>query len=135
MGVEENRMVIERFRAENGVLSGDWAGTPLLLLHTVGARSGTPYVNPVMFLERDGRIYVFASAGGRPRNPGWLYNLRAHPAVTVELGPDTFTAVAKEVTGAEREAVYSEQEQQFPAYREFREHAGRTIPVIALDRA
>ncbi|HET7038068.1 MAG TPA: nitroreductase family deazaflavin-dependent oxidoreductase [Thermomicrobiaceae bacterium] len=128
-----NQGVIEEFRANQGQVGGNWAGRPLLLLTTTGAKSGQPRTQPLMYQRQGDRLFVFASKGGAPSNPDWYYNLLAHPAVTVELGDQTFQANAKPVTGAERNRVYDEWAKRFPQFGEYQEKTNRTIPVIELD--
>ena len=83
-----NNAVIEEFRANNGRVSGHFENMNLLLLHTTGAKSGQPRLNPVAFL-REGDVYViFASKAGAPSNPAWYYNLVANPDVEVEVGTE-----------------------------------------------
>src|SRR3954447_3995715 len=89
-----NAQIIEEFRTNGGHVGGPFENIPLLLLHNTGARSGAHRINPVAYLEQDGRYYVFASNGGRPDHPGWYFNVRAHPDVTVEVGTRTFSATA-----------------------------------------
>ncbi|MEV6814530.1 nitroreductase/quinone reductase family protein, partial [Micromonospora sp. NPDC051296] len=71
-----NDKIIVEFRANGGQVGGQFAGAPLLLLHTVGAKSGQPRVNPVMYQKVDDGYAVFASKGGAPTNPDWYHNLR-----------------------------------------------------------
>ncbi len=70
-----NSAVIEEFRANGGQLGGNFAGAPMLLLHTTGAKSGAERVNPMMYLELDGHVYVFASKAGADTSPDWYHNL------------------------------------------------------------
>ena len=84
-----NTKIIEEFRANGGAVGGQFAGAPLLLLHTVGARSGQRRVNPVMYQKVDGGYAVFASKAGAPVNPDWYHNLLAQPQVTAEIGTET----------------------------------------------
>src|SRR3954451_10406873 len=103
-----NSQIIEEFRANGGHVSGPFENIPLLLLHNTGARSGVPRIKTVAYLEQDGRYYVFASNGGRAANPGWYFNVRAHPYVTVEVGTRAFSATATVLDGDERDRVYAE---------------------------
>ena len=89
-----NTKIIEEFRANGGKLGGGFEGAPMLLLTTVGAKSGKTRVNPMMYLDEGGRRYVFASKAGAPTNPDWYYNLLANPDVTIEVGTDTLDVVA-----------------------------------------
>jgi deazaflavin-dependent oxidoreductase (nitroreductase family) len=128
-----NQAIIEEFRANAGVVGGGFAGAPVVLLTTTGAKSGQTRVNPLVCLPSDGdTIYVFASKAGAPSNPDWYYNLVAHPAVTVEFGTRTYAATASEVTGAERDRLYAEQARLNPGFAEYAEKTTRIIPVIEL---
>lgn len=128
-----NERVIRQFRA-----GGDIEGMHrdrLLLLGTVGARTGLPHTTPMMF-HRDGdRVLVIASNMGAPAHPGWYHNLLAHPRVHVEVGEDAYDAVAEPVTGAERERLWQILTAAYPFFAEHAAQAGRTIPVVALARA
>ena len=130
-----NAKVIEDFRAGGGTLGGSFEGTPMLLLHTTGARSGAERVNPVTFLEDDGHLYVFASKAGADTNPDWYHNLLAHPDVTVELGGDTFRATAAPLEGAVRDRLFAIQRARFPAFAEYEAKTRRVIPVVELRRS
>ena len=128
-----NAQVIEEFRANAGRVGGMFEGLPILLLHHTGAKSGTQRINPLAYLADDGRYVVIASKGGAPTNPGWYHNLKAHPQVKIEVGTETFDAVAREVTGDERERLFRAQADRFPQFDDYvQQAAGRTIPVIAL---
>jgi deazaflavin-dependent oxidoreductase (nitroreductase family) len=81
-----NEQTIAAFRANRGQVGGPFAGAPLLLLHTVGARSGQPRVNPAMYLADGERYLVFASAAGADSSPAWYWNLLAHPDARIEVG-------------------------------------------------
>ncbi|WP_171162172.1 nitroreductase/quinone reductase family protein [Streptomyces sp. I05A-00742] len=132
-----NLRVIEEFRANAGVVGGEFAGTPLLLLTTRGARSGELRTTPLVHLrDDDGRPHVFALNGGAPVAPAWFHNLRAHPdELRVELGGDTFRARAEEVTDpAEYEELWRRQIAAEPKFAGFRERAGRRVPVVRLER-
>lgn len=134
-----NAHIIEEFRTNGGKVGGQFDGAPLLLLHTVGAKSGQPRVNPMMYLPDGDRYVVFASYAGNPKNPAWYHNLRANPDVTVELpgpggGVETFPARAVNVEGAERDALYARQAELYPGFAEYQDKTDRTIPVVALVR-
>jgi deazaflavin-dependent oxidoreductase (nitroreductase family) len=75
---DRNAGTIEEFRSNHGRVGRGFQDTPLLLLHTVGARSGQPRVNP-MYLRDGDRCVVFATKGGGATNPDWYHNVRAHP--------------------------------------------------------
>ncbi|HUY08930.1 MAG TPA: nitroreductase family deazaflavin-dependent oxidoreductase [Candidatus Dormibacteraeota bacterium] len=127
-----NSQVIKEFRANKGKVGGNFEGAPVLLLHTTGAKSGEPRVNPVMYLDLDGRRFVFASKGGAPTNPGWYHNLVANPSVMAELGTETLSAQAVPVEGAEHDRIYAAQATRFPGFGEYQEKTERVIPVVEL---
>lgn len=132
--VDWNKVVIEEFRAKGGKVGGQFEGFPLLLLHTTGARSRHERVNPVAYLELDGRLFVFASKGGAHTHPDWFHNLRRHPKVTVELGEETFAAEAVALGRAERDRVYAIQSERYPGFAEYQSKTSRVIPVVELTR-
>jgi deazaflavin-dependent oxidoreductase (nitroreductase family) len=127
-----NAAVIEEFRANGGRAGGMFEGKPLLLLHNVGAKSGTEFVTPLVYLADGDNWVIFASKGGAPNNPGWYHNLKAQPEVSIEIGGDTVDVTAEEATGEERERLYSTQEEQQPQFAEYAQNTDRKIPVIVL---
>ena len=129
-----NAGVIEEFRANGGTAGGIFEGMPLLLLHNVGAKSGTDFVTPLVYLDDGGNWVIFASKGGAPSNPGWYHNLKANPAVSIEVGSETVDVTAEEATGAERDRLYATQEEQQPQFVEYAQKTDRKIPVIVLKR-
>lgn len=129
-----NQRTIAEFRANHGRVGGGFAGAPILLLHTVGARSGQPRINPMMYLADGDRLLVFASKAGSDRNPDWYWNLRAHPDATVEVGDNTIPVRAVELTGAERDEKYAIQAERYPGFAGYQRNTTRVIPVVALIR-
>ena len=129
-----NNSVIEEFRSNQGETTGMFAGKPLLLLSTTGAKSGQTRVNPLMFLQDGDRWLVFASKAGAPTNPDWYHNVRANADVTVEIGAESFEATATEVTGEERDELFARQVEAYPNFGEYQEKTTRKIPVVALNR-
>jgi deazaflavin-dependent oxidoreductase (nitroreductase family) len=127
-----NAQVIDEFRAKGGSAGGMFEGTPLLLLHNVGAKSGREYVTPLVYLGAEGRTFIFGSKGGAPVDPGWYHNLKAEPNVSIEIGTDTVDVVAEELTGEQRDRIYAIQEEQQPQFGEYARKTDRTIPVIEL---
>jgi deazaflavin-dependent oxidoreductase (nitroreductase family) len=129
-----NQRIINEFRA-NGGRPPSWSGSsPLLLLHHRGARSGVQRVNPVAYLEDDGRYVVFASKAGAPTNPGWYHNLMAHPDTTIEVGSETLEVTAREASGEERERLFAAQAERSPQFMEYQQKTDRVIPVVVLAR-
>jgi deazaflavin-dependent oxidoreductase (nitroreductase family) len=104
----------------------------LLLLTTTGRRSGQRRTTPMMY-HRDGdRLLVIASNIGAPHHPDWYLNLVADPQVTVEVGSETYDAVATPLSGAERTRVWSLLKQTYPFFAEHEAATAREIPVVAL---
>ena len=129
-----NHQMIETFRANGGKVGGMWEGRPLLLLTTTGAKSGQRRTSPVMYKNSGDRLFVFASKGGAPTNPDWYHNLLTHPEVTVEVGDQTYDAIAIPVTGEERDRIYTQWSEMYPQFGEYQKNTSRKIPVIALER-
>ena len=127
-----NAHTIAEFRSNHGKVGGYFKGAPLLLLHTIGARTGKPRINPVMYLQDGKRYLVFASKGGADTNPDWYYNLKAHPDIQIEVGDETIDVHADEVLGAERNNLFKRQATLYPAFAGYQRQTKRTIPVIAL---
>ena len=133
-----NANIIEEFRGNEGRVGGMFEGAPLLLLHTVGRRSGTERINPLMYLPDGDRWVVFASKGGHAYHPHWLHNLETNPKVTIEVGTETIPVIATILReGPERDELYARQVAVRPQFGEYElKTAGqRTIPVIVLERA
>ena len=129
-----NERTIAAFRASHGRVGDTFDGAPLLLLHTVGARSGQPRINPVTYLADGSRYLVFASKAGSDRNPDWYWNLQATPDTAIEVGDETIAVHATELAGAERDEKYRIQSERFPGFAGYQQQTSRTIPVIALTR-
>jgi deazaflavin-dependent oxidoreductase (nitroreductase family) len=127
-----NAQTIAEFRANGGKVGGPFAGAPLLLLHSVGVRTGAEHINPVMYLPDNGRYIVFASKGGAPTNPAWYHNLKAHPDLTIEVGSDRVAVTASEVEGAEHDELYGRQAAAYPQFADYQSKTTRVIPVMAL---
>jgi len=127
-----NTKIIEEFRANEGRVGGPFEGAPILLLHTTGAKTALERVNPMMYLDLDGRRFVFASKAGADTNPDWYHNLVARPEVSVESGTSTYIATAKPISGAERDRIYAEQARRYHGFAEYQEKTERIIPVVEL---
>jgi deazaflavin-dependent oxidoreductase (nitroreductase family) len=132
-GNDFNRRVIEEFRANDGRVGGELAGATVILVHHVGARTGTVRVVPLIgTLLGDGRYAIVASNAGSPSHPAWYHNLRAHPVVTVEVGARTFVAQADELGPSARAHLWSQLAAASPALGEFQARTARQIPVLTL---
>lgn len=127
-----NQAIIEEFRANSGKVGGFFDGADLILLTTVGARTGKEHTTPVLYLRDDDRIVIAASYAGAPSNPAWYHNLIADPGVTVELGTETFQATAAEAEGAERDRLFDRMRADTPRFSDYEAKTSRVIPVITL---
>jgi deazaflavin-dependent oxidoreductase (nitroreductase family) len=129
-----NNNVIAEFRANGGKVGGPFAGSPMLLLTTTGAKSGQPRTTPLVHTMDGDHIVILASKGGAPTNPDWYHNLVAHPTVTVEMGAEKFQARAHVVEGEERQRLYDQQAALMPGFAEYQKKTTRQIPVVVLER-
>lgn len=130
-----NARVIEEFRANEGRVGGPFEGAPLLLLHTVGRKSGMERINPMMYQALDDGWAVFASKGGAVTDPDWFHNLVTDPDVTIEVGTETRRARARVAEGQERDDIWSTQKERYAAFADYEAKTSREIPVIVLEPA
>jgi deazaflavin-dependent oxidoreductase (nitroreductase family) len=129
-----NQQIIEEFRANEGVVGGQFEGSLLLLLTTTGARTGESWTMPLAGMVDGDSWVVFAANGGRPTRPGWYHNLRADPKVTVEVGTETFAAVATFAEGEDRDRLWTKRIELAPFMADFQATAPGPIPVVVLTR-
>ena len=129
-----NQAVIDEFRNDGGKVTGLFAGAPLVLITTTGAKSGRRRTTPIVYTTDGDRIVVIASKGGAPTSPDWYHNLVAHPEVTVELPSETFEARARTAEGPERERLWRLQAALMPNFDEYQKATTRQIPVVVLER-
>ncbi len=127
-----NTKIIEEFRANGGKVGGNFAGRPLLLLHTTGAKSKQERVNPVAYTQDGDRLVVIASKGGAPTNPDWYHNIVSNPHIIVEVGTEKFEVDAEVTKEPERTRLYDKMVEVMPGFAEYRRKTTRQIPVIAL---
>jgi deazaflavin-dependent oxidoreductase (nitroreductase family) len=127
--------LIEDLRAHGGeVTSGPFAGRPVLLLTTTGARTGLPRLAPLVYSRDAERLVIVASKGGAPTHPAWYANLITNPIVTVEAGGEVFQARALVADGEERERLWQAHVAQHPGFAGYAQQTSRLIPVISLER-
>ena len=135
MSTEFTQSVIAEFRANYGRVGGDLAGTAIVLIHHIGAKTRTEHVTPLAYSSQaDGRLVIAASNGGSSTHPAWYHNLKAHPTIDVELGTATFTALAEEVTGAAHAELWPKLVAASPTLGEFQANTPRRIPLFTLTR-
>jgi deazaflavin-dependent oxidoreductase (nitroreductase family) len=130
-----NAGIIEEFRTNDGKLSGQFATSNLLLLSTVGAKSGQQRVNPLAYLRIDGKLLIVGSFRGADFHPAWVHNLRANPRAHIELGSESFDVTAREIPPAEREEVIAKVVAAAPVFGQYQAKTERVIPLFELQRA
>ncbi|MET7403627.1 nitroreductase family deazaflavin-dependent oxidoreductase [Dactylosporangium sp. NPDC005572] len=122
----------ELFERTNGAEGNTLRGRPIILLTSLGAKSGKLRKTPLMRIEHDGEYAVVASRGGAPTHPVWYHNLVNHPLVELQDGPVRRDYTAREVTGAERETWWKRATATWPDYDDYTTKTDRTIPVFVL---
>ena len=130
-----NHQIMEEFHANEGKVGGPFEGVPLLLLTTIGARSGQRRTMPIGYMLDGDRFIIFATNGGLPTNPNWYYNLVAHLEAIVEVGNESFDVTAVVITGEERDQLYTRQVERAPVFAIYQAKTTRVIPVVALQRS
>lgn len=131
---EYTRALVNEYRENGGKVSGTFADVPLLLLITIGAKSGKPRISPLIYTTHGDHLAIIASKGGAPTHPDWYHNLIATPVATVELGTKTFQVRAKVANPADRDRLYAKMVEQWPDFAEYEKRTTRKIPVIVLER-
>lgn len=130
-----NQAIIDEFRANSGKVGGQFSAIPILLLTTIGAKSGESRISPLAYLADGDTFVVTAANGGRPKSGGWYYNLLSDPRVTIEVGDEQFAAHATVVESEERERLYARIVEAMPLFADFQAKTARQIPIIVLSRA
>ena len=129
-----NKEIIEEFRANDGKVGGYFESMSLLLLHTTGAKSGQPRLNPVAYTNDGDKLVIIASKSGAPTNPDWYYNVVANPEVGVEVGTEQFQARAAVMPEPERTELFGMMASKYPGFADYEKNTTRVIPVITLTR-
>jgi deazaflavin-dependent oxidoreductase (nitroreductase family) len=131
---DRDQGVIEEFRSRGGRVGGNFEGAPILLMHTVGAKTGEERVTPVMYLADGERWVVFASKAGAPNSPSWYHNLVAKPDMAIEVGTETIDVRATIASPEERDPLYARQAAAYPQFGEYEKRTSRKIPVVIFTR-
>jgi deazaflavin-dependent oxidoreductase (nitroreductase family) len=122
------------YRATGGRIGGNLPRLPpLLLLDHVGAKSGKLRTTPLVYMKDGENLLIVASKGGHPRDPGWMYNLRAHPDTEVQIGRKRLKVHAREATPEEREQLWPRATEYNPHWGRYRERTTREIPLVLLE--
>lgn len=124
---------VELYESSGGTKGTTMRGLPVIVITSMGARSGKVRKTPVMRVEHDGKYAAVASQGGAPRHPVWYFNLVAHPDVEVQDGPVKQDMTARELTGAEKAVWWERAVAAFPNYADYQRKTDREIPVFLLE--
>ncbi|MDT5075628.1 MAG: hypothetical protein QOJ80_265 [Mycobacterium sp.] len=122
----------EAYMESGGEKGTELKGRPVILLTTIGAKSGKIRKTPLMRVEHDGEYAVVASLGGAPKNPVWYYNIVANPRVELQDGADTKDYDSREVFGDEKAVWWERAVATWPDYAEYQTKTDRQIPVFVL---
>lgn len=124
---------VEQIEKSGGTEGNELNGMAVVILTTIGAKSGKVRKTPLMRVEHDGKYAVVASLGGAPKNPVWYYNVKANPNVTLRDATQVFDMVAREVTGDEKAIWWERAVEAFPDYANYQKKTDREIPVFVLE--
>ncbi len=128
-----SRKQTELYVATDGAKGGSLSGKPIIVLTSVGARTGKLRKVALMRVEHEGRYAAVASLGGAARNPVWFHNLKANPHVELQDGPTTRDYLAREVDGTEKATWWERAVAVWPDYRRYQTRTARQIPVFVLE--
>jgi deazaflavin-dependent oxidoreductase (nitroreductase family) len=120
------------YRATGGRLLGRMGRSPILLLNTIGRKSGKKRATPLLYVVEDEDFVIIASKGGTPSHPAWYLNLKANPDATVEVGNRKVWVRAEEVDGEEKERLWKKMAQMYPTYDDYQKKTKREIPLLVL---
>ena len=123
------------YRLSGGRVGRAMGGMEVLLLTTVGRKSGQPRTWPLTYVRDGDNVVIIASAGGLPQHPAWYLNLRDNPRVTVHFGQERREMIATTATGAERDRLWTWISRDFPQYASYQRKTTRQIPVVVLSPA
>ncbi|WP_210439472.1 nitroreductase family deazaflavin-dependent oxidoreductase [Nocardioides xinjiangensis] len=131
------RNQVAEYEATNGEKAGTLrdTGYPIVVITSVGSRSGNLRKNPVMRVERDGAYLAVASKGGAPEDPAWADNFRQHPEVELQDKAEKHLYRARELSGEERADWWEHAVATWPTYASYQEKTDREIPLFLLERA
>jgi deazaflavin-dependent oxidoreductase (nitroreductase family) len=127
---------IKRYEETDGAEGFDWGdhGAHILVLSTIGRKSGEERKNALIFREVDGGYAIVSSYGGAPKNPDWHFNLEADPNVKVQIKGDKFAAKARVASDEERAKIWPQMVEVWPDYNEYTKKTDRIIPIVILER-
>ncbi|MFD3620045.1 nitroreductase family deazaflavin-dependent oxidoreductase [Streptomyces sp. NPDC058676] len=127
------RKQVEEYESSGGTKGTTMMGMPVILLTTVGAKSGKIRKTPLMRVEHEGRYAAVASLGGAPKHPVWYHNVKSDPRVELQDGPVKQDMTAREITGAEKAEWWERAVAAYPPYADYQKKTEREIPVFVLE--
>lgn len=125
---------VQKIEGSGGTEGNELRGLPVIVLTSVGAKSGRLRKNPLMRVEHEGAYAAVASMGGAPKNPVWYHNVKADPHVEVRDATQVWDMTAREVDGEEYDAWWERAVAAFPDYADYQDKTSRKIPVFVLER-
>ncbi len=121
------------YRLTDGRVAGQFFGAPVLLLHTIGRKTGRLRITPLCYVRDGERLVLIGSNGGAARDPAWLHNLRARPRALIQLGADRIEVRARDAEPDERERLWQRAVAMYPGYAEYQRRTDRRIPLVVLE--
>jgi F420H(2)-dependent quinone reductase len=128
------RKQAEAYEASDGAKANTMQSRPVVVVTSRGAKTGKLRKTPLMRVEHNGEYAAVGSLGGSPRNPVWVYNLRANPVVELQDGAEKHDYTARELSGPERDQWWARAVEAFPTYAGYQKKTARLIPVFLLTR-
>jgi deazaflavin-dependent oxidoreductase (nitroreductase family) len=128
------RNQVALYEGSGGTEGLELQGKPVVILTSLGAKSGKVRKNPLMRVEHEGTYAVVASQGGLPKHPTWYFNLVAHPQAELQDGPQRWDVTAREITGDEKALWWTRATDVWPAFDEYQKKTDRQIPIFLLER-
>jgi F420H(2)-dependent quinone reductase len=126
---------VEKYESSGGTEGNTMMGKPVVILTSLGNKTGKIRKTPLMRVEHDGRYAIVASLGGAPKHPVWYYNVKANPRVELQDGPTKRDMIAREVTGDEKATWWERAVAAWPDYANYQKKTTRQIPVFVLEPA
>ena len=130
---QRSRGQVDFYEGSGGTEGTTLRGMPVVILTSLGAKSGKLRKNPLMRVEHEGKYAVVASMGGAPKHPVWYYNLVKNPLVELQDGPVKQDMIARELSGDEKSLWWDRSVAAFPDYAEYQKRTDREIPVFVLE--
>lgn len=122
------------YQRTGGKIGANLAGSPILLLHSIGRKSGKAYILPLTYYQTDNHYVIIGSNNGRDKHPGWYYNLQSEPETAVQVMKQIIQVRARLVEGVERDALWQEVCRKHAQYPQYQAKTSRQIPLFLLER-